>query len=142
MSNTECGIKSDESLEIWIDSQMKKIEDEKAALDARLKLRNQLFDRWLKVDGHEMPSRIATLPEWLIARAVKYRESGTLVGVSLEECAAPRPGDRLFFVADGRHLTGIVEEVAHWVEEHPHWVAISLDDDTVNDDGPVEKPSA
>ena len=54
----------------------------------------------------------------------------------------PRPGDRLFFVADGRHLTGIVEEVAHWVEEHPHWVAISLDDDTVNDDGPVEKPSA
>ena len=91
MSSTECDIKSDESLEIWIEAQRKKVEDEKAALEARLKLRNQLFDRWLKVDGHEMPSRIATLPEWLIARAVRYREAGTLVGVSLEECAAVEP---------------------------------------------------
>lgn len=91
MSSTECDTKSDESLEIWIDSQRKKVEDDKAALEARLKLRNQLFDRWLKADGHEMPSRIATLPEWLIARAVRYREAGTLVGVSLEECAAVEP---------------------------------------------------
>jgi len=54
----------------------------------------------------------------------------------------PQAGDRLFFVADGRHLTGIVAEVAHWLEERPHNVVISLEDDSVNDDGPVDETSA
>jgi hypothetical protein len=35
-----------------------------------------------------MPVRISALPLYLVQRAVNYRESGSLVGVLIEECVS------------------------------------------------------
>lgn len=45
----------------------------------------ELHNKWLKADGHPMPSNIECLPLHLIARAVKIRLTGALVGILPED---------------------------------------------------------
>jgi len=62
---------------------------------------------------------------------VKLRE------IELEMQWVPRVGERLFFIADGQHMTGVVDDVAHWIEKTPHGIIISFDESSVHSDGPV-----
>jgi hypothetical protein len=54
----------------------------------------------------------------------------------------PRTGENIWFISNGRYMTGTVSNVSHCFDETPHRVMISLDDDSVEDSGSIEDPSA